>query len=67
MDSTIKILDSFNIKQYAILLVDDPLKIRKNKIKIDNDVYDVIVVSDAPNAIAVISNKSFAGKEATLV
>ena len=57
-----KIVDVFKVGKYQVLIVE---RIEKDfhQIEIDGVIYNVVMVHDIPNAIAIESDSNFIGKK----
>lgn len=63
-----KILDSFFVTNYTVLVLESPLPIGwKNRVYIDGTEYETEIVYDIPNAIAIKGKGDFEGKSVEFV
>ena len=61
-----KVVDSFKAGNYQVLIVEHIEK-DFHKIEIDGVIYDVTIVYDIPNAIAIESDCDFIGKNVSFL
>lgn len=62
-----KVVDSFNIRQYAILKLDEMPKHRYKRYNIGGHIFEPVPVYDMPSCIAVESDEDFTGEEVEFV
>ena len=57
-----RILSEFRIEKYLVLKISDiPLK-PYNKVKIEQEIFDIVPMYDAKQCVAIESNKTFLNK-----
>ena len=57
-----KVIDTFHVEKYTVLILDEMPRTDYHKFRIDGKEFEPVPVYDAPRCIAIMSDEQFLGK-----